>query len=144
LNLKWPLFIYPIAIALIVSCSTGVELLPVSKEPLLNDLNSKVWIVDQIIKNDTNFAPPINFDKDIFVFYKSGKCLYQPMRTLGESAGRKGEYTLHSDKMELTFYFTDEKWCFHLKVITEDTLVLEPIGTTDLNFKLVLTPFPEL
>jgi hypothetical protein len=116
----------------------------VSKEPLLNDLNSKVWLVDQVIKNDTNFAPAMNLDKDILVFYQSGKCLYQPMRTLGEIAGRKGEYSLHSDNMDLNFYFTDEKWSFRLKVITEDTLVLEPNSPTDINYTLVLVPFPEL
>jgi hypothetical protein len=129
---------------LLGSCSTGVELLPVSKEPLLNDLNSKVWIVDQVIKNDTNYAPKINIDKDILVFYHSGKCLYQPLRTLGELAGRKGEYSLHSDDMNLSIYFGDEKWSFKLSVITEDTLLLEPKQPTDMDYSLVLIPFPEL
>ena len=126
------------------SCSNGVELLPVSKEPLLNDLNSKVWIVDQVIKNDTNYAPKINIDKDILVFYHSGKCLYQPLRTLGELAGKKGEYALHSDDMNLSIYFGDEKWSFKLSVITEDTLLLEPKQPTDMDYSLVLIPFPEL
>ncbi len=144
MNLKLTQFIFIFLLSLLVSCSTGVELLPVSKEPLLNDLNSKVWLVDQVIKNDTNFAPAMNLDKDILVFYQSGKCLYQPMRTLGEIAGRKGEYSLHSDNMDLNFYFTDEKWSFRLKVITEDTLVLEPNSPTDINYTLVLVPFPEL
>lgn len=135
---------YLFTFCLLSSCSTGVELLPVSKEPLLSDLNSKVWIVDQVIKNDTNYAPPINLDKDIFVFYHSGKCLYQPMRTLGETAGRKGEFSLHSDDMNLDIYFSDEKWSFILDVITEDTLLLRPKKPTDLDYTLVLTPFPEL
>lgn len=119
-------------------------MLPISKEPLLNDLNSKVWIVDQVIKNDTNYAPKINIDKDILVFYHSGKCLYQPLRTLGELAGRKGEYSLHSDDMNLSIYFGDEKWAFKLSVITEDTLLLEPKQPTDMDYSLVLIPFPEL
>jgi len=31
-----------------------------------------------------------------------------------------------------------------LKVISEDTIVLEPVTPTDLNYTLVLIPFPEL
>ena len=115
-----------------------------SKEPLLNDLNSKVWLVDQAIRNDTNYAPRINIDKDILVFYSSGKCLYQPMRLLGEEIGKKGEYALHSEDLNLNLYFEDEKWSFRLFVISEDTLFLEAKHPTDMDYSLVLIPFPEL
>ena len=129
---------------LFFGCSSGVELIPVSKEPLLNDMNSKVWLVDQVIKNDTNFAPRINVNKDILVFYQSGTCLFQPLRTLGELDGKRGKYSLGSDDMNLTLYFKDEKWSFNLTLISEDTLMLEPKKPTDIDYTLVLIPFPEL
>jgi len=128
----------------LLSCSSGVELIPVSKEPLLNDLNSKVWLVDKLIKNDTNYAPGLNTDKNLFVFYHNGKCLYQTMKTLGEQAGKRGEYSLHANDMNLNVYFPDEKWSFHLSVISEDTLLLDPVSPTDIDYSLLLIPFPEL
>lgn len=142
--MRFSILILPFIISVVDGCSSGVELLPVSKEPLLNDLNSKVWLVDQLIKTDTNYAPPITIDKDILVFYHTGKCLYQPMKSLGDMAGKKGEYALHSDDMNLSMYFGEEKWSFTLNVISEDTLVLVPKEPTEMGFTMVLTPFPEL
>jgi hypothetical protein len=125
-------------------CSSGVDLLPVSKESLLNDMNSKVWLVDQVLMGGNNFAPRLNVNKDVLVFYQSGKCLYQPLRTLGELDGKRGVYSLRSEDMDLSLYFRDEIWCFKLSVISEDTLLLEPRQPTNLDYTLVLTPFPEL
>ncbi|MCE2712804.1 MAG: hypothetical protein LW688_09725 [Cryomorphaceae bacterium] len=126
------------------SCSSGVELLPVNKGALLHDLNSKVWMLDKVLINDSNVAPKINFDKDILVFYRSGKCLLQPMRSIGDVNGKRGEFSLYSEDKALTLYFQGEKWDFNMNVITEDTLFLIPRKKSDFKYSLVLVPFPEI
>ncbi|MFO0494799.1 MAG: hypothetical protein ACK50Y_04645 [Flavobacteriia bacterium] len=129
---------------LIASCSTGVELKPVKKDALLHDMNSKIWMVEKVILNDSNVAPRINFDKDILVFYKSGRCVFQPMKTLGDFVGKQGEYSLDSEDMKLSLYFMAEKWDFNLYLSQEDTLILEPTKQSDLKYTMILVPFPEL
>lgn len=137
-------FSYAILLSLLQACSRGVELLPVNKGALLHDLNSKVWMMDKVLTTDSNLAPPINFDKDILVFYRSGKCLLQPMRTLGDIEGKRGNFSLYSDEKALTFYFGVEKWDFSFNIISEDTLFLIPRKKSDFKYSIVLVPFPEI
>lgn len=125
------------------SCASGVDLKPIPLGPLLHDSNSKVWMIDKVIVGNKNFAPKPNLEKDVIVFYESGKCLFQPMRTLGDFVGKKGDYTLYSKERTLTLYFEKEKWDFTLSTLTEDTIVIHPTKSSDLNYSMVLVPFPE-
>jgi hypothetical protein len=118
--------------------------MPVNKGALLHDLNSKVWMLDKVLINDSNVAPKINFDKDILVFYQSGKCLLQPMRSLGDVNGKRGEYSLYPEDKALTLYFQGEKWDFDMNIITEDTLFLVPRKKSEFKYSIVLVPFPEI
>lgn len=129
---------------LIQSCTSGVDLKPISLGPLLHDSNSKVWMVDKVIVGNKNFAPKKNLEKDIIVFYQNGKCLFQPMRTLGDFVGKKGDYTFYSNERTLTLYFVNEKWDFNISTLTEDTIVIDPTNSSDLKYSMVLVPFPEL
>lgn len=127
-----------------VSCSTGVKLKPVSLGPLFHDSNSKVWMIDKVISNNKNFAPLINLEKDVLVFYETGKCMFQPMRTLGDFVGKKGEYSVYTEERTITLNFQKEIWDFKISKLTEDTVILEPTSDSDLQYKMVLVPFPEL
>jgi hypothetical protein len=140
------IFLIPLLtqILLYTSCSQGVDLKPVKKDSLLHDMNSKIWMVDKVVLNDSNVGPRINLDKDIIVFYKSGRCVFQPMKTLGDFVGKQGEFSLDSEEMKLSLYFLAEKWDFNLYLSKGDTLVLEPTKQSDLKYSMVLVPFPEL
>lgn len=111
--------------------------------PLFHDSNSKVWLVDKVVSNNKNYAPLLNLEKDVIVFYENGKCLFQPMRTLGDFVGKKGEYTIYSDDRTVTLYFPDEKWDFKISKLSEDTIVLDPTAVSELKYQMVLIPFPE-
>ncbi len=128
---------------LVGSCSTGVKLKPISLDPLFNDSSSKVWLIDKVITNNKNFAPKENLDKDVVVFYQNGKCMYQPLKTLGNFIGKKGEYTIYSAEKSLTLYFPNERWDFVIDKLTEDTIILKPTKISDLKYQIVLIPFPE-
>jgi hypothetical protein len=128
---------------LVGSCSTNVKLKPISLYPLFNDSSSKVWLIDKVITNDRNFAPKENIDKDVVVFYQNGKCMYQPLKTLGNFIGKIGEYTIYSAEKNVTFYFPNERWDFIIEKLTEDTIILKPTKISDLKYQIVLIPFPE-
>lgn len=125
------------------SCTSGVDLKSVDLGPLFHDSNSKVWVIDQIISKGHDLAQNENVNKDILVFYESGKCLFQPVRIIGERSGMKGEYILDSDKKTLVVNFPQEKWDFDITYISEDTIEITSSKKSKLNIQMVLVPFPE-
>lgn len=112
--------------------------------PLFHDGNSKVWMLEKVITGEKNYAPKLRSDKDIIIFYESGNCNFQPLKTLGDLPGKKGVYSLYSDEKTLTIYFKNEKWDFNMKTLSENKIILEPTKKSDLKYKLELIPLPEL
>lgn len=126
------------------SCTSGIDLKSVNLGPLFHDSNSKVWVIDHIISKGHDLAQNGTMNKDVLVFYESGKCLFQPVRILGEKGGMKGDYILDSDKKTLVINFPKEKWDFVITYISEDTIELTSSKKSKLDLKMVLIPFPEL
>ncbi len=138
-------FLYLILfIGVLSSCSRGVELRPISLAPLFNDSNSKIWIISEVNSGNKNFAPRINVEKDVVIFYQNGKCVFQPMNTIGDIDGKRGEYSLYPDENLISLFFTQEKWEFNIKVQSENKIILSPTSKSDIKYQLVLIPFPEI
>lgn len=129
---------------LIVSCSSNADLIAVNKHALLTDNNSKVWLVDKVIVGTKNFAPLINSQKDILIFYDNGHCAYQNISRLGDYPAKKGDFSLYADDSSLFLHFQNETWRFRYQQLSEDTISLLPEKNSDLNYQLILVPFPEL
>ena len=131
--------------AVLYACSTGIELKTINYGSLFHDGNSKVWMVDQVIVNQKNYAPSKTQEKDVVIFYENGKCSYQPLQSLGSISGKKGEYSVFSAERLLVLYFKDaEKWEFQLEKLEENKIVLKPTKNSDLKYTLVLIPLPEI
>ena len=81
-------------VLLTTSCSSGVELKGVNYGSLFHDGNSKVWMIDKVLIGKKDFSPPERRNKDIIIFFENGKCQFQPIHTLGDIQGRKGEYSV--------------------------------------------------
>lgn len=137
-------FFFGLFTIIFVSCSSNTDLIPVNKRSILTDNNSKVWMVDQVIIGNRNFAPTINSEKDVLVFYDNGNCAYQSMRNLGDFPAKKGEFSMYSDDTTLLIGFKNETWYFKYQQISEDTIALIPEKKSALKYKLILVPFPEL
>jgi hypothetical protein len=133
-----------ILLLVLSSCKSGLKQLEVNYEPLFHDGNSKVWMVNKILASGQNFAPSNNWEKDILIFYNNGRCCLQPLKSLGESPGKKGEYAISTEQRNLMVTFKAEKWDFQLTTISEDKIVMKPIKGSDLNYTLELIPLPEL
>ncbi len=137
------LFLF-VFVAVLVSCSTGVELKPVDLGTLFHDGNSKVWLVDKVIIDRQNFAPKQAADKDAFIFYSTSKCSFQPLKTMGDFSSKNGEFSVYSNEKLLTVYFKKEVWEFKLASLSDNKIVLKPTRKSDLKYTLVLIPLPEL
>jgi len=131
-------------IGVLSGCSEGVELRPISLAPLFNDSNSKIWIINEVNSGNKNFAPKINVEKDVVIFYESGKCILQPMNTIGDLEGKRGEYSLYPDENLISLFFAQEKWEFNINVQSENKIILSPTSNSDIKYQLVLIPFPEI
>jgi hypothetical protein len=128
----------------ISACSSNAELIAVNKRSILTDNNSKIWMVDQVIIGNRNFAPKLNTEKDVIIFYENGHCSYQSMRNLGDYPAKKGEFSMYSEDSTLLINFHSETWYFIYNQISEDTISLIPEKKSDLNYQLILVPFPEI
>ncbi|MDP4865730.1 MAG: hypothetical protein NWR53_03605 [Crocinitomicaceae bacterium] len=137
------LFLF-VFVAVLASCSTGVELKPVDLGTLFHDGNSKVWLVDKVIIDRQNFAPKQAADKDAFIFYSTSKCSFQPLKTMGDFSSKNGEFSVYSNEKLLTVYFKKEVWEFKLASLSDNKIVLKPTKKSDLKYTLVLIPLPEL
>ena len=137
------LFLF-VFVAVLISCSTGVELKPVDLGTLFHDGNSKVWLVDKVIIDRQNFAPKQAADKDAFIFYSTSKCSFQPLKTMGDFSSKSGEFSVYSNEKLLTVYFKKEVWEFKLTSLSDNKIVLKPTKKSDLKYTLVLIPLPEL
>ena len=135
---------YIFSFLFLCSCSTNGNLIPVNKRSILTDNGSKVWLVDQVIIGNKNFAPTINSEKDVIIFYENGHCSYQSIRNLGDLPPKKGEFSMYSDDTTLLIDFKSESWYFSYQQISEDTIALLPDKKSDLKYKLILVPFPEI
>jgi hypothetical protein len=69
--------------------------------------------------------------------------MFQPMKTLGDLQGKKGEYSVYSEEESLSIFFKNERWDFKIKRVEENRIELEPLKKSAFKYSLVLTPFPE-
>lgn len=122
------------------ACTPNAEMKSVQYDYLLNDGNSKVWMIEQMIVNKSNIAPQKNEDKELIIFYENGRFNYVPMKQLGDHTGKMGDYSLDSDKKNLKLYFLKNTWDFDMTEIDEDSIYLVPTPKSDVKFSIQLVP----
>lgn len=133
-----------LSVVVLLGCKAGVEMNEVNFSSLFHDGNSKVWMINKIVASGDDFAPSNYWEKDVAIFYHSGKCSIQPLKSLGESPGKKGDYNIHSESKSLTINFKNETWDFLLTTISEDKIIMKPVKGSDLKYTIELIPLPEL
>ncbi|OFZ58563.1 MAG: hypothetical protein A3D92_19365 [Bacteroidetes bacterium RIFCSPHIGHO2_02_FULL_44_7] len=117
----------------------------VTYDHLLNDSNSKVWLVNKVIFGNAVISPTTNYDKHLLIFHNSGHIDYIPYREVTRSQGSKGYYVLDSQERKLILEFNnDQRWEFTMKYMTEDSILLESTPRSDTNISMQLIPLPEL
>ena len=128
----------------LTSCLSNIEMKNVHFDYLLNDGNSKVWMIDQMIVDKTDISAQLTQQKELLIFFQNGRFQYIPIKQLGHKRGKLGNYSIDSDKKELKLYFKKDIWQFKLDEISEDSIYLVPLPKSDVDFSLQLVPLKEV
>lgn len=131
-------------IALITSCTNGIEFKSIKYDDLLCDGNSKIWLIDKMIVDKVSVGPYHAVDKELMIFYNSGRIDVITMKYLGERLPKTGNYVVDSDEKILYMYFTGEVHKFGMKEIADDSVYLVPFKESQEGISLRIIPFPEL
>lgn len=126
------------------ACTASTEMKDVPYDYLINDGNSKVWMIDQMIVGKTDISSQQNEEKELIIFYNSGRFQYIPIKQLGHSKGKTGTYVLSSIDRELKMYFQEKIWHFKFDEISEDSIYLTPIKGANADFSIQLVPLKEI
>lgn len=139
--MKWAL----ISVVILSSCTAGVSLKSVDYSTLLNDDNSKLWLVNKFFIDGRLVSPTEDLKKDVIMFYSNENFNYIGIRDIARKAPRKGRYSLDSELKVLTFHFNNnEEWGMKMAYLTEDSLLLVPAENAQVPYSFQLIPFPEL
>ncbi len=111
---------------------------------LFNDGNSKAWLVNKVIYDNSIISPLENYEKNVMIFYSSRRCDLIAMKNIAREAPQKANYYLNSRMHKLTIEFSDFEMDFHLSYITEDSILMTPTHDSDYVYSIQLIPFPEL
>jgi hypothetical protein len=126
------------------SCTTGISLVSVDYGSLFNDSNSKVWLVNKHVVDNANITPIKLYDKEIMIFHNNGVVDCIALKDITRKKTRKGQYVLDSENRTMKIEFkNDQIWDLDLSYITEDSILMEPTKSSDINITVQLKPLPE-
>lgn len=126
------------------ACTANTEMKEVPFDYLLNDGNSKVWMIDQMIVGKSDISAQQDKDKELIIFYHNGRFQYIPIKQLGHNMGKTGTYFLSTSDKELKMYFREKIWHFKFEEISEDSIYLTPIKESNADFSIQLVPLKEI
>jgi len=122
------------------ACAHDGDMKTVQYDYLINDGNSKVWMIEKMIIDKSNIAPRKDENKELLIFFERGKFQYVPLKQLGDKTGKSGDYFLDSDEKKLKLYFKKSIWEFRLTEISENSIHLVPTENSDAEFTIRLVP----
>jgi hypothetical protein len=116
---------------------------PVPPHELLHDNNSKVWIIQEDLDGEKDYAPYHRKDKHTLLFFETGEFYLQKLSDWGSDNFIHGKYVLKSDEItkEITLAHNFENQpgqTFKVVVYQHNRFELEFIG--DNSRRLVLVP----
>jgi len=129
---------------ILASCTSSVDLKSIDYSGLLDDGNSKVWIISEEEVAGTVISDPSLYRKKMIVFHNSGVVNMIPVNALGDREPERGYFFVNSDKKILNLEFKKELWVLEMVHLTEDSIVCKALSESDLQVNFKLIPFPEL
>lgn len=115
----------------------------INRETIFHANSSKIWVIHKVLKKGVNHTSAKLMDKDVVIFYESGKILIQPLKTLGTFPTKTGNLELSDDNQSCTFSFPTEKWTFRPKEISAKIIKLTRTSESDFSYDLELISYPE-
>lgn len=127
----------------LMGCTSGFDLNSVKLDNLFHDSNSKVWIMNQHIVDSVNIAPINWWDKNLVIFYNTGKVYFTPVKTLGEQPPLVGSFYIDSDEKRMEIFVDKKYWILNLPYVNEDSILLIHTSKSDIKQDFQLKPFPQ-
>jgi hypothetical protein len=130
---------------LLASCQEENDqtLIKISKESIFHDNSSKVWVISRVTKKGVNVSNLKFQQKDVAIFYKSGKVYFQPISTLGNFPEKGGRLFLSEDSKSVNLLFDEENWNFTIESISSERIKLRHTVKSDFKYDLELISYPE-
>ena len=125
------------------SCITDELLKPIPPSELLHDNNSKVWIIQEDLEGDKDYAPIKRKDKQTLLFFESGDFYLQKLNDWGSDDFLQGIYTLYTDDKtkEITLRLSFENQPAQLFLVSEyDPSAFQLVFKDEPKRKLLLVP----
>lgn len=126
------------------SCTNGISLQSVDYSGLLNDGNSKVWLISRESTTDVDITEPIVSRRRIIIFHDDGTINVIPMNSIGQTSPMRGTYYMSSEEKQLTIDFKEESWILKADYITEDSIAFKATNASEIKLDIVLKSFPKL
>ncbi len=96
---------------------------------LFHNGKSKVWIVtSKKEKNSGNDLNGYSTKNEVIIFFENGEVISTKFNKLFDSKGRKGTYSIDSEKKEINLTFSKKKWYFRFEPTGRHKINLIPIG----------------
>jgi hypothetical protein len=127
------------------SCTYTVETHPIQTNGFLSDGNSKVWLVDHLYAEGKDFQQPSFFEKDVMIFYVSGKCKVLKFKDFGSASSDDYSYSVkyQQEKIYLNLKRKNKFWKFEVTTSSNDTYYLNPVDKFAFKYKMEIIPLPE-
>ncbi|TNE71411.1 MAG: hypothetical protein EP333_09180 [Bacteroidetes bacterium] len=126
------------------SCTNGISLQSVDYSGLLNDGNSKVWLISRESTADVDITEPIVSRRRIMVFHDDGTINVIPLNSIGQTSPMRGTYYMSSEEKQLTIDFKEESWILKADYITEDSIAFKATNASEIKLDILLKSFPKL
>lgn len=137
------LFLGIILVASLSGCTSGFDLNAVKLDNLFHDSNSKVWIMNQQIVDSVNIAPINWWDKNLVIFYNTGRVYFTPVKALGEQSPLVGSYYIDSDDKTVEIFLKKKNWILKMPYVSEDSIMLIHTKESEIEQDFQLKPFPQ-
>lgn len=130
---------------MLLSCESSYDFKNVNYTYLFDDNSSKVWLIDRVVQNELVISQFNQADKDVIIFHKNSKYQFAPIKSLGKSGISTGEFSVNSQKLELTLWVDSISLEYDLVHLSEDSILMNRREKDSLPAqKLKLIPLPLL
>ncbi len=140
--MRWTYIV--ISFTLLISCQSDYsDIKRINKESTFHTNSSKIWVINKVMLKGVNHSSLLLKEKDVIVFYESGKIIIQPINTLGTFPSKTGTLNLGQYDQKCTFTFPNEKWIFQPLLIQSNLIKLKALKNSDFKYDLELISYPE-
>jgi hypothetical protein len=99
--------------------------------------------MNQHIVDSVNISPYNWREKNLVIFFNTGKVYFVPVKALGEQAPLVGTFYIDSDEKRLDIYVDKQNWVLKMPYINEDSIMLIHTTKSEIKQDFQIKPLPQ-